>query len=114
MKINSILPFLITFCLMVDLQAATFRPVSLSCEQIANPLGIENRQPLLNWKIESIEGNTYSLSVEIQANTSAAVYVKTTNQESVKADGQATYFGYEDGYAVYKAPSGKYNFTAQQ
>ena len=64
-----------------------------------------------DWKIE---GNMYSLSVEIPANTSATVYVKTTNQESVKADGQATYIGYEDGYAVYKAPSGKYNFTAQQ
>jgi len=63
-----------------------------------------------DWKIE---GNTYTLSVEIPANTSAKVYVKTTRPEQVNCNGQVHYIGFNDGYAVYETPSGKYIFTAK-
>ena len=63
-----------------------------------------------DWKIE---GDTYTLSVEIPANTSAKVYVKTQSHDNVKCSGQVVYLGYEDGYAVYDTPSGKYTFTSK-
>ena len=64
-----------------------------------------------DWKIE---GDTYRLSVEIPANTIATVYVKTSNAEKVKFSEQVTYFGYEDGYAIYITPSGKYDFMTER
>ena len=63
-----------------------------------------------DWKIE---GNTYTLSVEIPANTSATVYVKTTNSETVKCSVQARFLGYEGGYAAFEVNSGSYRFTAE-
>ena len=63
-----------------------------------------------DWKIE---GGIYSLSVEIPANTTATVYVKTTGAEKVTCSEQVTNLGYEDGYAVYKTPSGKYTFKTE-
>ena len=63
-----------------------------------------------DWKIE---GDTYTLSVEIPANTSAKVYVKTKDHDNVKSCGQVSYLGYEDGYAVYEVSSGKYNFSTK-
>ena len=62
-----------------------------------------------DWKIE---GDTYSLSVEIPANTKALVYVQTANPGKVKADPIAVYVEYLDGYAIYEVPSGKYVFQA--
>jgi alpha-L-rhamnosidase len=62
-----------------------------------------------DWKIE---GDTCTLSVEIPANTSANVFVKTTNPEKVNCNQQVKYLGYEDGYAVYEVLSGKYSFTS--
>ena len=62
-----------------------------------------------DWKIE---GDTYSLSVEIPANTTALVYVQTANPGKVKSDPLAAYVEYMDGYAIYKVPSGKYVFKA--
>jgi len=59
-----------------------------------------------------IEGNSFNLSVEIPANTTATIYVPTTGVESVKAPEQAIAEGYKDGYAMYRVPSGKYQFSA--
>jgi len=63
-----------------------------------------------DWKIE---GDTYTLSVEIPANTSAKVYVKTKDPDNVKSSGQVSYLGYENGYAVYEVSSGKYVFSSK-
>jgi len=63
-----------------------------------------------DWKIE---GDTYTLSVEIPANTSAKVYVKTSKSEQVKCSEQVIYSGYEDGYAVYETESGTYSFDSK-
>ena len=62
-----------------------------------------------DWKIE---GGVYTLSVEIPANTTAKVYVKTKNHNNVKYSGQVVFIGYKDGYAIYETPSGKYSFEA--
>jgi len=62
-----------------------------------------------DWKIE---GNTYTLYVEIPANTTAKVYIKASAPSKVKAPGQVTFTGIEDGYAIYETPSGQYTFTA--
>ena len=50
---------------LVKVQAATFRPTNLSCEQLTNPLGIEVRQPLLSWMIESSESGMRQSAYEI-------------------------------------------------
>ena len=63
-----------------------------------------------DWKIE---GGVYTLSVEIPANTTAKVYVKTKNDNNVKYNGQVIYIGYENGYAVYETSSGEYRFVAE-
>ena len=64
-----------------------------------------------DWKIEN---SIYTLSVEIPVNTSAKVYVKSKNHNLIKINGQVSYIGDEDGYAVYKVPSGKYSFSTEQ
>ena len=56
---------IIALCLITELQAATFRPTSLSCEQLTNPLGIDTRQPLLSWMIESTENDMRQSAYEI-------------------------------------------------
>ena len=63
-----------------------------------------------DWKIED---EKYTLSVEIPANTTAKVHVKTTKPENVTCDQQVTYIDYQDGYAVYEVPSGKYVFSSK-
>lgn len=62
-----------------------------------------------DWKTED---GTFTLSVEIPANTMATVYVPASGAESVKASEQAVAGGYKDGYAIYRVPSGKYRFSA--
>ena len=59
-----------------------------------------------------IEDDTYTLYVEIPANTTALVYIQTANPGKVKSDPLAAYVEYLDGYAIYKVPSGKYVFKA--
>ncbi|GHV49609.1 hypothetical protein FACS1894181_08980 [Bacteroidia bacterium] len=61
------------------------------------------------WKIEN---NRYSLSVEIPANTTATVYIPASSPEAVQAPSKAGFAGYDDGYAFYRIPSGKYEFVA--
>ena len=62
-----------------------------------------------DWQIVD---NAIILSVEIPANTSATIYVPTSGIESVKAPEQAVAAGSENGYAIYRVPSGKYSFSA--
>jgi len=57
--------FIIACCFISELQAATFRPTNLTCERITNPLGIEVREPLLSWMIESSENGMRQSAYEI-------------------------------------------------
>ncbi|MDR3260355.1 MAG: hypothetical protein LBT78_00815, partial [Tannerella sp.] len=62
-----------------------------------------------DWKIEN---GVYTLLVEIPANTSATVYVAAPGAAAVQSPALAEFTGYEEGYAVYRVPSGKYDFSA--
>lgn len=61
----------------------------------------------------SIEENDYRLKVEIPVNTTALVYVKSKDENIIHKDVNAKYVGYEDGYAIYKVPSGRYTFITK-
>lgn len=63
-----------------------------------------------SWKIE---GEQYILAVEIPANTTGMVYVKAVLDTLVQTDIQARFVKWEDGYAVYRIPSGKFTFQAR-
>ncbi len=58
----------------------------------------------------SLDNGTLSLHVEIPANTSAKVYVKAEEDTDINAPKEAEHLKWENGYAVYKIPSGKYDF----
>lgn len=62
-----------------------------------------------HWKIE--EGK-YLLSVEVPANSTGIVYVKSQQPNTVKVDNEAAFVEWKDGYAVYKVNSGKYDFQS--
>lgn len=66
-------------------------------------------QIVSDWKID---GHHYLLYVEIPANTTATIYVKTTDPTVVKTSAVVKPEKYEDGYAVYRIPSGKYTFES--
>jgi len=72
MKILKYIPIIIAFFIISELQAATFRPTNLSCEQITNPLGIDVRQPLLSWMLESSENGMHQSAYEIIVSDSKA------------------------------------------
>jgi len=59
-------------------------------------------------------------TVEIPANTTATVYIPTADAASITESGKPvaqvaglTFVEQEGGYAVYKVPSGQYQFAAQ-
>lgn len=66
-------------------------------------------QIVSDWKID---GHHYLLYVEIPANTTATIYVKTTDPTAVKTSTVVKPEKYEDGYAVYRIPSGRYTFES--
>jgi|GEM_PF-4981268 len=72
MKYLKYILFIIACCFISELQAATFRPTNLTCEQLTNPLGIEVRQPLLSWMIESSESGMRQSAYEIIVSDSNA------------------------------------------
>ncbi|MDR3260476.1 MAG: family 78 glycoside hydrolase catalytic domain, partial [Tannerella sp.] len=49
----------------MEISAAVFSVTRLSCEQVTNPLGVDTRQPLLSWQLESQENNTRQSAYEI-------------------------------------------------
>lgn len=77
-----------------------------------SPQGLVKTQ----WELEK---GTYSLSITIPANTSAAVFVRTDDPESVLEGGKPAkdskdmkFLRYGDGFAVYEAGSGDYRLSA--
>lgn len=72
------------------------------------------------WKIEEVDGaKVLTLDVTIPANTTAKVYVPTTDPAQVKvgkdlamASEDATFVGTEEGAAILEIGSGDYTFTA--
>ena len=69
-----------------------------------------------DWKIDN---HLFKLKVSIPVNTTATVYVPTSNEKSVKESGNpvhtakgVTWLGREEGTAKYRVLSGSYEFTA--
>lgn len=60
-----------------------------------------------DWRI--VDG-TYTLSIELPANTSGLVYVKTKKDAPVKTETGVKFLHWENGYAIYQVPSGRYDF----
>ncbi len=70
-----------------------------------------------DWKIAD---NTFTLDIAIPANTTATVYVPTTNPESVRESGKlprqakgVKFLRVEDGNAVFAVESGRYAFVSE-
>ena len=70
-----------------------------------------------SWKL--VEGDLF-LNVEIPANTTATIYIPSTNQSKITEGGKATdkvmgveFVKIENYRAVYKVGSGKYNFISE-
>lgn len=68
----------------------------------------------------TVDGNRMQWTVEIPANTTATVHIPTADAASITESGQPvaqvaglTFVGQEDGYAVYKVPSGQYQFASR-
>ncbi len=50
------LPLILLFCAQASAQVgASLNPVALRCEYLENPLGIDETQPRLTWRVESAE-----------------------------------------------------------
>ncbi len=69
-----------------------------------------------SWKIT---GDQFELTTTIPANTSATVYIPTTNAASVTEGGLpissvigVTFKGFEDGFAIYTVGGGTYHFVS--
>ena len=67
-----------------------------------------------------IKGNTCELNVEIPANTTATIYIPTSDSSSIKESDNKTldmhnikFINYANGYAVYEVQSGQYNFSSE-
>jgi alpha-L-rhamnosidase len=56
----------VLFLLLICQTALAVEPYSLTCEYINNPLGIDNFQPVLGWKLSSGEQNQMQTAYEIQ------------------------------------------------
>lgn len=59
------------------------------------------------------DGNRLRLTVTVPPNTSAEVWVPTLGGRVTGAPHRATYRRSQDGYAVYRVPSGTYTFTTR-
>ena len=64
------------FCLLIGWliyncisYAAPLKVYHLTCEHIQNPLGTDQLQPRLSWKLESDERNQYQSAYEILVST---------------------------------------------
>lgn len=65
-KFSLLIGWLLYACIC---QAASLKVFHLTCEHIQNPLGIDQQQPLLSWKLESDERNQYQSAYEIRVST---------------------------------------------
>lgn len=65
-KFSLLIGWLLYACIC---QAASLKVFHLTCEHIQNPLGIDQQQPLLSWKLESDERNQYQSAYEILVST---------------------------------------------
>ena len=65
-KFSLLIGWLLYACIC---QAASLKVFHLTCEHIQNPLGIDQPQPLLSWKLESDERNQYQSAYEILVST---------------------------------------------
>ena len=63
-----------------------------------------------DWKITD---GVFKLDVIIPANTTARIYIPTSEQESVKMDGKRINCKYENGFAIIESGSGKYQFQSK-
>jgi alpha-L-rhamnosidase len=59
-------------CLFLNALGAAGQPVSLRCEYLSNPLGIDNPRPSLSWEYSAAERNFIQHSYEIIVGTSVA------------------------------------------
>ena len=55
-------------------------------------------------------GETFELSVEIPANTTASIYLPAAKNSVVRENGKIIKAGYVEGKAIVKIGSGRYNF----
>ena len=55
--------------------------------------------------------NEFDLQAEIPGNTTAIIYLPAGKTSIVNRDGKKISSGYENGRAIVKVGSGKYNFT---
>jgi alpha-L-rhamnosidase len=112
--------WLIAYSLGIQRDEPGFRRFILQPEP--DPTGImtsaKGHYDSMYGRIESawrINGNTLTYRATVPANTTATLYLPTTNAGSVREGGKAggtEFLRYENGRAVYHVKSGSYEFTA--
>jgi len=105
-----------------DLKAPGFKHFIIKPEMMSEVTWAKGSYDSIRGRIVSdwkLNGNTFTLHVEVPANTTATVYLPTTSAGSVKEGGKPVrsvkgvkFLRLENGYALYEVVPGSYDFNS--